>query len=98
MAQAISYQLINFQKDVLDQSQHTPILVDYWANWCESCEFLSPIIEKLAAEAHNKWRLVKINTKEHYDIANERGGRGVPNLKLFFKGSIIADMAIYLLI
>lgn len=93
MARPIPYQLNNFQEDVLDQSQHVPVLVDYWASWCEPCKFLGPIIEKLAGEANDNWKLIKINTEEHSDIATEWGIRGIPNLKLFYKGKVIADLA-----
>jgi len=93
MSQALPYQLINFKQDVLEQSQHIPVLVDYWASWCEPCKFLSPIIEKLASESSGKWKLIKINTEEHSDIAEEWGVRGIPNLKLFYKGKVIADLA-----
>ncbi len=93
MQPTLPYQLTNFKKDVLDQSQHIPVLVDYWASWCEPCMFLGPIVEKLAKEASDKWKLIKINTEEHSEIANEWGIRGVPNLKLFYKGQVIADLA-----
>ena len=93
MQQVDPYQLKNFQEDVLDQSQHVPVLVDYWASWCEPCKFLGPIIEKLASESSNNWKLIKINTEEHNDIATEWGIKGIPNLKLFYKGKVIADLA-----
>ncbi len=93
MPKTLPYQLTSFQKDVLDQSQHIPVLVDYWASWCEPCKFLGPIIEKLAREASDKWKLIKINTEEHSEIATEWGIRGIPNLKLFYKGKVIADLA-----
>jgi putative thioredoxin len=88
-----TYQLNNFQEDVLDTSQHIPVLVDYWASWCDPCKFLGPIIEKLADEAKGKWKLVKVNTEEHSDIVAEWGIRGIPNLKLFYKRKVIADLA-----
>ena len=93
MQQVDPYQLNNFQEDVLDRSQHVPVLVDYWASWCEPCKYLGPIIEKLANEANSTWKLVKINTEEHNDIATEWGIKGIPNLKLFYKGKVIADLA-----
>ncbi len=93
MPKTASYQLRNFEQDVLEQSMHIPVLVDYWASWCEPCKFLEPIIEKLAKEASDKWKLVKINTEEHSDIAAEWGIKGIPNLKLFYKGRVIADLA-----
>ncbi len=93
MQKTVPYQLHNFQEDVLAASQQIPVLVDYWASWCGPCKFLGPIVEKLADEANGKWKLVKVNTEEHSDIATEWGIRGVPNLKLFYKGKVIADLA-----
>ncbi len=87
------YQLKNFQEDVLDKSQKIPVLVDYWASWCGPCKFLAPIIEKLASEAKGKWELVKVNTEKHSDLATEWGIRRIPNLNLFYKGKVIADLA-----
>lgn len=93
MKQTLPYQLTNFQEDVLNQSYHVPVLVDYWASWCEPCKYIGPIIEKLANEAAGKWKLIKIDTEEHSEIAAEWGIRGIPNLKLFYKGKVIADLA-----
>lgn len=88
-----SYDVINFQQDVIEKSNSVPVVVDFWAEWCGPCKFLSPIIEKLADEANGKWELVKINTEIHQDLAAEWGIRGIPNLKLFYKGEIIEDMS-----
>ncbi len=93
MATAATYQLTDFKHDVIERSHQLPVLVDYWASWCGPCKFLGPIIEKLASEADGKWELVKVNTEEHPDIAAEWGIRGIPNLKLFYKGKVIADVA-----
>lgn len=88
-----NYDVINFQQDVIEKSNSVPVVVDFWAEWCGPCKFLSPIIEKLADEANGKWELVKINTEIHQDLAAEWGIRGIPNLKLFYKGEIIEDMS-----
>jgi putative thioredoxin len=69
------------------------VLVDFWAEWCEPCKYLEPIIDKLAKEAKGKWKLVKVNTEANKAVASEWGIRGIPNLKLFYKGEIIDEVA-----
>ncbi|MCB0495261.1 MAG: tetratricopeptide repeat protein [Cyclobacteriaceae bacterium] len=93
MVRTAPYELTDFKKDVLADSHHIPVLVDYWASWCGPCKYLGPIVEKLANEANGRWKLVKINTEEHRQLAAEWGIRGIPNLKLFFKGKVIAELS-----
>lgn len=93
MSKKVSYQPINFQKQVLDTSMQIPVLADFWASWCGPCKFLSPIVLRLAKEAKGKWKHVKINTEENQEIAADWGIKGVPNLKLFYKGKVIADLS-----
>ena len=93
MLKAVPYELNDFDQDVLAESHHVPVLVDYWASWCGPCKYLGPIVEKLADEANGKWKLVKVNTEKHGQLAAEWGIRGIPNLKLFFKGEVIAELS-----
>ena len=88
-----NYDMKDFSRDVLMYSHKIPVLVDYWAEWCEPCKYLDPIVEKLAEEADGKWKLVKVNTEDNKAIAAEWGIRGVPNLKLFYKGEVIDEVA-----
>ena len=93
MVSTAEYDMKDFSKEVLDYSHKIPVLVDYWAEWCEPCKFIGPIVDKLAREAKGKWKLVKVNTEENQAIAAEWGVRGIPNLKLFYKGEVIDEVA-----
>lgn len=93
MVSISDFEVKDFSKDVVDDSHNVPVLVDFWADWCGPCKFLGPIVEKLAIEASGKWKLIKVNTEENQDIASEWGIRGIPNLKLFYKGEVIDEVS-----
>jgi len=82
---------LDFQKDVIEASKTTPIVVDFWAEWCGPCKMLTPILEKLAGEMNGTWKLVKVNTDEHQQLSVEYGISGIPAVKMFSNGKIIAD-------
>lgn len=81
----------DFDRDVVQASAEQPILVDFWAPWCGPCQTLGPVLEKLAEEAGPAWRLVKINTEEHGQLAQRAGIRGIPAVKLFADGQLLAE-------
>jgi putative thioredoxin len=87
------FEVKDFELDVIKDSYNQPVLVDFWAEWCGPCKFIGPIVEKLAGEADGKWKLIKVNTEENQNLASEWGIRGIPNLKLFYKGEVIDEVA-----
>ncbi|MEM6345514.1 MAG: tetratricopeptide repeat protein [Bacteroidota bacterium] len=83
--------MFNFQTEVLDKSQETPVVVDFWASWCGPCRVLGPTIEQLASEANGEWELVKISTEVHPDLAKTYDIVSIPAVKMFHKGKIVAE-------
>jgi thioredoxin 1 len=70
-----------------------PVLVDFWAPWCGPCRALAPVIDELAAEFEGKVKIVKMNTDENMQTAQEFRISGIPSL-LFFKGGQVADQLV----
>jgi putative thioredoxin len=72
-----------FGVDVLTESAHQPVLVDFWAPWCEPCKQLTPVLEKVVKSAGGKIKLVTMNIDEHPQIAGRLGVRSIPAIILF---------------
>ena len=87
----IDKEVVDFQSDVIEASKTTPVLVDFWAEWCGPCVMLSPSLEKLANEAGDSWNLIKVNTESQQDLAIKYGIRSIPNVKLFVNGEIAGE-------
>ena len=76
----------NFAKEVLESP--SPVLVDFWAEWCGPCKMISPILEELADEYDGKVKIGKVNIDEQQSVAAEYGIRAIPTLLLFHKGQV----------
>jgi len=81
----------NFQTEVLEKSKSVPILVDFWAEWCQPCQLLKPVLEKLAAEYNGKFILAKVNADTNQTLAAQFGVRGIPNVKAVYGGKIVNE-------
>ena len=77
-----------FDAEVL-QSQ-TPVLVDYWAEWCGPCKMIAPILDDVAREYSGKLKIAKLNIDENAATPPKYGIRGIPTLMLFKNGNVEA--------
>mgnify|MGYP001262329387 CR=1 FL=1 len=80
----------NFSSEVLNST--SPILVDFWAQWCGPCKMLAPILDDLAQEFDGKVRIGKVDIDQYQDLAGQYGIRAIPTLLVFKNGQVVEQM------
>lgn len=83
----------NFAVDVIEASQTTPVIVDFWAPWCGPCKQLGPALEKVVTEAGGKVKMVKINVDENQQLAGQMRVQSIPTVYAFFQGQPVDGFA-----
>ena len=66
-----------------------PVLVDFWAEWCQPCHMVAPIVKRLGTELQGKMTVIKVNIDENPSVGPAYGIQGIPTLILFYKGNIL---------
>ena len=77
----------DFANEVLQSD--TPVLVDFWAEWCGPCRVLGPVIESLSQEYDGKVKIAKVDVDSNQQVAMQYGIRSIPTVMLFDKGQIV---------
>lgn len=81
----------NFEEKVINQSEKTPVVVDFWASWCGPCQMLKPVLEKIAKEYKGKFILAKMNVEENQQVPEEYGIMSIPAVKFFKNGEVVDE-------
>lgn len=81
----------NFAADVVQKSMQVPVLIDFWAEWCEPCKNLTPLLERLASAYQGRFVLARCDTEAHPELAAQFQIRSIPAVKLVMGGKLVAE-------
>tara|TARA_B100001121_G_scaffold10319_1_gene8557 strand:- start:64 stop:390 length:327 start_codon:yes stop_codon:yes gene_type:complete len=81
------YSANDFKSEVVESD--TPVLVDFWAEWCGPCKVIAPVVEELAKDYEGKIKFGKVNVDDHNMVASEYGVRSIPTLLIFKNGAVV---------
>lgn len=81
----------DFQQYVLQNSFQVPVLVDFWADWCQPCKTLMPLLAKLAEDYAGGFLLAKVNSDEQQALTAQHGVRSLPTVKVFKDGQVVDE-------
>jgi len=81
------YSTNDFKSEVVESD--TPVLVDFWAEWCGPCKVIAPVVEELAKDYEGKIKFGKVNVDDHNMVASEYGVRSIPTLLIFKNGAVV---------
>jgi len=80
-----------FDTYVLQNSHKVPVLVDFWAGWCQPCQMLMPVLQKIIEEYNGEVLLAKVNSDEQQELAGQYGVRSLPTVKIFKNGQPVDE-------
>ncbi len=87
----MDFELKDIRRDIIEPSQHTPVVLDFWAEWCGPCRALGPVLEKLASTAGGRWKLVKVDVEkpENQQLAGQFQIQSIPAVRMLYQGKLI---------
>lgn len=81
----------NFQTAVIEKSREIPVMVDFWAEWCEPCRTLTPVLEELVEKYQGKILLAKLDVEQAPQLSAQFQIQGIPAVKIFYRGEVVQE-------